>query len=50
MTAAPLARWYARRLQTAAPDASELLPSPELAPQRAPGKHRSFGIHQTDAT
>ena len=50
LTAAPLARWYARRLQTASPDAPELLPSPELAPHRTPGKHRSFGIHQTDAT
>ena len=49
LTAAPLARWYARRLQTAVPDAAEL-PSPELAPHRTPGKHRSFGIHQTDVT
>jgi sodium/hydrogen antiporter len=50
LTAAPLARWYARRLQTAVPDAPELLPSPELAPHRTPGKHRSFGIHQADVT
>ena len=50
LTAAPLARWYAGRLQTVAPDAPELLPSPELAPHRTPGKHRSFGIHETDAT
>ena len=50
LTAAPLARWYASRLQSAAPDAPELLPSSELAPHRTPGKHRSFGIHETHAT
>jgi sodium/hydrogen antiporter len=50
LTAVPLARWYASRLQSAAPNAPELLSSPELAPQRAPGKHRAFGIHQTNVT
>ena len=50
LTAAPLARWYASRLKTASPNAPELLPSPELAPHRMPGKHRSFGIHQTGVT
>jgi NhaP-type Na+/H+ or K+/H+ antiporter len=45
VTAAPLAGWYARRLETAAPDIPELLPGPELLPHQAPGRHRSFGAH-----
>jgi sodium/hydrogen antiporter len=45
VTAVPIANWYAQRLQTASPDAPELVPGPELSPHHAPGKHRSFGTH-----
>jgi len=48
VTAAPLAGWYARRLKTAAPDAPELIPIPELSEHQAPGKHRSFSAHSAN--
>ena len=46
ISAAPLAKWYAGRLETASPDAPELLPGPELPELHAPGRHRSFGAHR----
>ena len=44
LTAAPLAGWYARRLEATPPDIPELRPGPELPAHQSPGKHRSFGI------
>ena len=45
LTAAPLADWYARRLETADPDIPELRPGPELPAHQSPEKHRAFGLH-----
>lgn len=45
ITPAPLAAWYARRLENAASEVPELLPVYELAAHESPGKHRSFGTH-----
>ncbi len=50
LTAAPLAGWYARRLEAAPPDIPELRPGPELPAHQSPGKLRSFGIHLTHPT
>ncbi len=49
VTAAPLASWYARRLESAPPDAPELAPSVETPAHHAPGWLRSFGMHASPA-
>jgi NhaP-type Na+/H+ or K+/H+ antiporter len=46
LSAAPLAHWYANRLQAAPPDAAEFLPSTELEVHHQRTMHRSFGNHQ----
>ncbi len=50
LTAVPLSSWYARRLETAAPDAPELAESAETPVHHAPGWHRSFGAHPPPST
>jgi sodium/hydrogen antiporter len=45
VTASPLAHWYARRLESAPPDAAEFLPSEEMHAHHQRTSHRTLGSH-----
>lgn len=45
VTASPLAHWYARRLESAPPDAAEFLPTAELNAHHQRTSHRTLGSH-----